>query len=593
MNWEVRTMLLTRSFYNPALLRSDLRRCWPLLGGYTLLWLLILPLHLWRRLADEAPEFYQSTIQRILQGAVSASVWINLFAGIVLAASLFFYLSNARATCGLHSFPMSRGCQFRTHVLCGAGGVALGNVLVFLLAVLAQSGSGVQWGGSLSWLAASLLTFLLFFALGILCCVLTGWIPAVLVAFGGLNCVALLARLLINALCSIFYPSYNDNIFYMGLNDTATWLTPVLRLKMSCSEVALYKESDNFMSPDAWKTLLVYGLVAVALLVGSYFLYRIRRSERSGDTLAFKPLQPVVRWVVALLGGAGLGLVFAELFSGTRELPVLLSCMVGLGLVCMIGSQMLIAKTPRIFKKLWPELIALCVVIVGITLCIKADVFGYESRIPSVEQVVDAKVNMNLNYKSGPCVTRDPEEIAAVIEAHKYFQQREREEGENAAGYGRPITLTYFLESSTLSRRYDLRQEDVKHILPMLETESFRRSLVMLTSENPSVSDFRTGYYNLWGETQQELTAQQSQALYEAITDDAAHMDMTAIDLYQGEQCKVDIYLQNLDGSVYAELYLNTHCTRTLQLLQEWGIIESPEDIFLAYNEDYDAQMLN
>ena len=201
---------------------------------------------------------------------------------------------------------------------------ALGNVLVFLLAVLAQSGSGVQWGGSLSWLAASLLTFLLFFALGILCCVLTGWIPAVLVAFGGLNCVALLARLLINALCSIFYPSYNDNIFYMGLNDTATWLTPVLRLKMSCSEVALYKESDNFMSPDAWKTLLVYGLVAVALLVGSYFLYRIRRSERSGDTLAFKPLQPVVRWVVALLGGAGLGLVFAELFSGTRELPVLL-----------------------------------------------------------------------------------------------------------------------------------------------------------------------------------------------------------------------------------------------------------------------------
>ena len=51
--------------------------------------------------------------------------------------------------------------------------------------------------------------------------------------------------------------------------------------------------------------------------------------------------------------------------------------MVGMGLVCMIGSQMLIAKTPRIFKKLWPELIALCVVIVGITLCIKADVFGY------------------------------------------------------------------------------------------------------------------------------------------------------------------------------------------------------------------------
>ena len=48
-------MLLTRSLYNPALLRSDLRRCWPLLGGYTLLWLLFLPMNL-RRKGDACPE---------------------------------------------------------------------------------------------------------------------------------------------------------------------------------------------------------------------------------------------------------------------------------------------------------------------------------------------------------------------------------------------------------------------------------------------------------------------------------------------------------------------------------------------------------
>ena len=40
-------MLLTKSCFNPALLRSDLRRCWPLLAGYTFLWFLILPLRMW------------------------------------------------------------------------------------------------------------------------------------------------------------------------------------------------------------------------------------------------------------------------------------------------------------------------------------------------------------------------------------------------------------------------------------------------------------------------------------------------------------------------------------------------------------------
>ena len=40
-------MLLTKSFFNPALLHSDLRRCWPLFAGYTFLWFLILPLRMW------------------------------------------------------------------------------------------------------------------------------------------------------------------------------------------------------------------------------------------------------------------------------------------------------------------------------------------------------------------------------------------------------------------------------------------------------------------------------------------------------------------------------------------------------------------
>lgn len=579
-------MLLTRSLYNPALLRSDLRRCWPLLGGYTLLWLLILPMNLWRNLTETSPEFFRQTIETILSDALAISVWLNLLAGIVLAAALFSYLSSTRATYGLHSFPLSRGCQYRTHVLCGVGGVLCGDVLVFLLTVLAQAGRGVLWGESLTWLLSTLVMFLLFFALGVFCCTLTGWLPAALVAYAGANCVTVLARLLMSALCDIFYPSYNGSLLDLSGNDLVTWLTPVMRLNRSFGGTILYRTSiadDTFVSTEAWVTLLVYGLVAVGLLAAGCVLGRIRRSERSGDTLAFKPLQPVVRWLVGLLGGLGLGLFFAMLFGHAHALGTLLACTVVLGVVCMTGSQMLIAKTPRVFKKLWPELIILCVVITGIVLSMKADVFGYESRIPKADQV--QTVRIYTNSQTGDCVTDDPAEIAAVIEAHKYFQSRT----DNADGFiGRPITFSYVMEDGRVfTRRYDLRSDDRKNILPMLETDSFRRSVVMDETSGLTLSDIQTGYYDLGkgGVKQDTLSQEQSRALYEAILEDAAAMDMSAVDLYEQERCNLAIHLQNFQGNISADLLLNTQCTRTLQLLQDWGIIENAEEIF---NQTYD-----
>lgn len=380
-------MLLTKSCFNPALLRSDLRRCWPLLAGYTFLWFLILPLRMWNGVAADLqashPEDARRVALEIIGNATTAAIWIHLIFGIVLAMALFSYLSSARGTYGMHSFPASRGCQFRTHVLSCVGCVAVSNVLICLLS--AQSG-GTHWGASLSWLVFSLMTFLLFFSLGVFCCMLCGWLPAMAVAYGAVNCVAIFCRILAGAMCSIFYPSYNDTVLSMGRNHIVAWLTPVLRLHQDLYE--MYKDGNGpLLSASAWKSLLVYGIGALVLLVAGALLYRIRRSEASGDTLSFRPLRPVVRWAVGLLGGLGLGLVLTGMLNCTYNTPALLACIVTLGLACMIVTQMLIARTPRVFGKLWPELLALCAVLLALTLCIKADLFGFERRIPQTDHV--------------------------------------------------------------------------------------------------------------------------------------------------------------------------------------------------------------
>ena len=581
-------MLLTKSCFNPALLRSDLRRCWPLLAGYTFLWFLILPLRMWNDVPADLqaaqPEDARRTALEIIGNATTAAIWIHLIFGIVLAMALFSYLSSARGTYGMHSFPASRGCQFRTHVLSCVGCVAVSNVLICLLS--AQSG-GTHWGASLSWLVFSLVTFLLFFSLGIFCCMLCGWLPAMAVAYGAVNCVVIFCRILADAMCSIFYPSYNDTVLSMGQNHIVAWLTPVLRLHLDLQE--MYKDgSGPLLSATAWKSLLVYGIAALVLLAAGALLYRIRRSEASGDTLAFRPLRPVVRWVVGLLGGLGLGLVLAGMLSCTKNTPALLACIVTLGLACMIVTQMLIVRTPRVFGKLWPELLALCIALVALCLCIRADVFGYERRVPQVSQVESVGIYQRSIYRNTAKIT-DPEEIGAITQAHRYLAGRAA--GENRTPDSSEINticITYNLKNGeTLSRKYQLRSEDLTAVRAMLESETFRRSLV-LDSVNVNAEALRHGYINNSDKALiRDLSAQECKLLYQTLLEDIAHMNMLDPNLYAYQDTVLQIMLDSDERTVSARL--NPQCTRTLALLQEWGIISSPGEAFNA-TEEGDAE---
>ena len=581
-------MLLTKSFFNPALLRSDLRRCWPLFAGYTFLWFLILPLRMWNDVPADLQAAHPYEARRvaleIIGNATSAAIWIHLIFGIVLAMALFSYLSSARGTYGMHSFPASRGCQFRTHVLSCVGCVAVSNVLICLLS--AQSG-GTHWGASLSWLVFSLVTFLLFFSLGIFCCMLCGWLPAMAVAYGAVNCVVIFCRILADAMCSIFYPSYNDTAFSMGQNHIVVWLTPVLRLHLDLQE--MYKDgSGPLLSATAWKSLLVYGIAALVLLVAGALLYRIRRSEASGDTLAFRPLRPVVRWAVGLLGGLGLGLVLAGILSCTENTPALLACIVTLGLACMIVTQMLIARTPRIFGKLWPELLALCAVLLALTLCIKADLFGFERRIPQTDQVESVEAYHRGIYGNTARIT-DPTEIDAIVQAHRYLADCAAKENFCSDWLGRnTISITYHLKNGgTLSRQYQLRDEDLTAVRAMLETETFRRSVV-LDSVDVNADALRHGYINNSDkELERDLSAQECRLLYQTLLEDIAHMNMLDPALYDYQNSRLDITLEDDEKTISARL--NPQCTRTLALLQEWGLIGSPGEVFDA-TDDGDAE---
>ena len=150
------------------------------------------------------------------------------------------------------------------------------------------------------------------------------------------------------------------------------------------------------------------------------------------------------------------------------------------------------------------------------------------------------------------------------------------------------ISITYHLKNGgTLSRRYQLRSEDLTAVRAMLESETFRRSVV-LDSVNVNAEALRHGYINNSDKALvRDLSAQECKLLYQTLLEDIAHMNMLDPDLYDYQNSRLDITLEDDEKTFSARL--NPQCTRTLALLQEWGLIGSPGEAFNA-TEEGDAE---
>ena len=81
-------MRFTTSSSKWALVRSDLRRFWPLLFGYAVLWLCALPLSLWSRhdyLSSRRPMEAMASVSNYFYNASRASIYVSAFFAVLLA----------------------------------------------------------------------------------------------------------------------------------------------------------------------------------------------------------------------------------------------------------------------------------------------------------------------------------------------------------------------------------------------------------------------------------------------------------------------------------------------------------------------------
>ena len=605
------------SCFNKTIIRTDVKRFWPLLFLYTGIWTVMLPVYQW----VELDYGYHAHPGDYLYEVLTGSLVLAVIFGCLFAMAVFSYMMNSRSVGLMHSLPVSRGTQFISHVTAVMGMLTVGKLAVAALTVLVQLVYGEAAFRAIgAWLLVTTLVEFFFFALATLCCVVTGWLLAAPVLYGVANALALMITLLLRVLGNLFYFGYATP---RGYDAVTSWLTPCYALAQVLGGTRVYEAVDDVvaypvpesyvvssavdavsraktLNPEAPGVLAVYTVAALVMMVVSYFLYRRRASESAGDPVAFGWARPVFRYGVSLCGGLALGLGLYSVMAINRDtvsLPLLVVSFVLMGILCYFAVEMVIRKSFRVFRKGWPGCAAVAVMLTLVCIGAEMDITGYEMRLPDRDRIEWAEVNIYMEDVSAyQCV--EPETIQAILALHEILAA----EGELPTGMDGyyNVRIEYELSDGMLMRRnYTLslpkvkENEGMKAALDRVVNCKEVRCLNTLNGGRPNPAlKLRGGYINSrWDDYNRQLTAEEATRIYRAVLADlengAGGHEILSSD--GRPQCAVYIELESEDG--YNGVWLDSirpDFSQTVQVLVELGLEkETLFEIGSEYTEKY------
>ena len=482
------------SYFNKTVFLHDCKRFWPLTAGYTLIWLLLLPLALFTRLTNEYSYRNGDTARQALSfqsdalGVATMGGYFLAFCfGILFAMAMFSYLTNARATNGLHALSARRETLYVTHYLAGLCSQLAPQLVAILLtmAVLAPYGAASARLAGLM-LAGMCLPTLLFYSFGVLCMVFTGQILAAPVFYGILNVLAVGMELLVTNFAGNFLYGWG-NSFAGNLR----YLSPVTLLLTGEGPRASYLDrtvpqaDGSFYSIPygvtiaRWHLLVIYALAGLVLAALGLLVYKKRHSEATGTTVAIYWARPIFKYGVTLCAALALGQLLYYLFfgqyraNGDYSLAGTIACMAAAGLIGYFAAEMLLKKSFRVLKSGWRGALVVTAVLVALGCGMTFDLTGYERWVPDPSEVesvyVDAYIYGNGNHISAQVDNESA--VRLVTDAHRALANDKARQQRFGSDEGRrynydvndvllpqgSFTVSYTLKSGRFVRRsYDM-----------------------------------------------------------------------------------------------------------------------------------------
>ncbi len=369
-----------KSLVNKSIIKSDLRRFWYM--GIAFLCGMLLLVTIPAIDAAGRGDGYTALSNYVIETGLVAILPF----GIVMPCVLFSYLHKKSAVCAVHSLPLSRECIFASHLI---SGVILTVVPLVANALIMLSVNQLYAPDIFKWVGLSLVYCVLLSGLSIFASAVSGNVFASM----AIPVVIILLPIVTAAL----FEGYADAYLFGFSNAGEMSLTGIIG--------EWYLPYHALESP---KMLAYIGLGIVCGVIG-FVCYKKRALENNSSVTAFKSLNPVFMYGVAIYGGLiGAAYIYAisDVFSLWVAIPF--------GIIGIIVARMLIEKTFRPKKILKPSLILVAVIAV-MYLFFGLDITGYEKRIPDMDEI--ASVDISGRY--------DNYERATYHEGERYLVVRE------------------------------------------------------------------------------------------------------------------------------------------------------------------------
>ena len=563
------------SYFNRELLRGALQRTWPLWAAYTLIWLFLLPVTLFIRLSDRHIVYSRPTLSyELLSTGLPSGVMMAAVFGIFFAMAMFAYLTNPRATNGMHAMPIRREGLFLTHYLAGLFCQVVTLLVSFALAALVTAAFGVFDGYAVGMgLLLCVLLVLFFYSFGVLCMVCVGQILAGAVFYGILNFLFVGMEVLLRSFAGNFLYGYDGR---SSAFSTAP-LSPPVEIASSLSVSYVYDGIDPIgVRVFHLGTFAAYAAAGLVLAALALLLYRKRRSEMTGNTVAIGWLRPVFKYGVALCSAFSLGQLLSyfvfELTDSTYTAGALIgtiACMIFAGLIGYYAAEMLLKKSFRVFKTSWKGALATSAVLILIGLSFPLDLTGYQSRVPEQSDIVSATVDLYGGNVSGSFNLSGQESIALLRDAHcAVITDKARQTEYNRRyvpfdGDTCMLRITYELADGTeLFRSYDLSIDEAllsdpsspeSALTKLANCTEITRARVLggwvpdhleelrITGGYLNCSYYSDGKYSHNEEA--ELNAAQANSAFTALMQDCDAGSIESADLFAAEEDDCEYYL--------------------------------------------------
>ncbi len=403
-----------KSFFNVKIFLSNLKRSWPMLLIISSVGLLVPVVYLSG--GTSANDYDSSMIQSVTSMYLATFFPMNtVFSFVyapVVASIVWNYMYKGRSIGFFHSIPMTRTALFITNYTSGLALMIIPYIPSALLMTFITISQGKFTGSATGYLlAAILLESIAFFSLATLVAHVVGNFAALVGLYGIVSFISIGFEYIVGIIVEGMIPGVRHSF-----SSQSEFLAPLINIM---SNVCY---SSNEASLINFHIVVVYALVGIVLSGLALLLYKNRKSENAGETIAFYRLKYVcfivLTIMLSMMGGTILDAFVNQSGSNKENGFILALCMIVIGAIVFIALLMVIERSSKIFNKKNMLMLAGCSAFYFL-LCMSfdADILNIAGYVPSTESVKSMQIlsaGETLDLEGG-----DEELITKAIALHK------------------------------------------------------------------------------------------------------------------------------------------------------------------------------